>query len=69
MGGEWPERARLASLELCDKALLPESQNCKVEALSLCKGVFEVLEEDRISASDLVTKISNLEHSPYKDHS
>lgn len=68
-GGEWPERARLASLELCDKALLPESQNYKVEALSLCRDVFEVFEEDRISASDLVVKISNLEHSPYKDHS
>jgi hypothetical protein len=41
----------------------------EVEALSLCRDVFEEIEEDRISASDLVSKINALEHSPYKDHS
>jgi hypothetical protein len=35
--------------------------------LSLCRDVFDEISENRISASDLVLKINNLEHSPYKD--
>ena len=69
VGGEWRERALRASLKLCDTALEPVAVGREVEALSLCKDVFEEIEEDRISASDLVSKINALEHSPYKDHS
>ena len=66
-GGEWFERASASASALCDKELEPTSQNYKVETLSMCRDVFEEMIEDRISASDLVFRINNLEHSPYKD--
>lgn len=66
-GDEWLERARASASALCDKELEPTTQNYKVETLSLCRDVFEEILEDRISASDLVSRINNLEHSPYKD--
>lgn len=66
-GGEWYDRACASASALCDQELEPTSQNYKVETLSLCRDVFDEIKEDRISASDLVLKITNLEHSPYKD--
>ena len=66
-GGEWNDRARASAVALCDPDLEPITQNYKVETLSLCRDVFDEISENRISASDLVLKINNLEHSPYKD--
>jgi hypothetical protein len=66
-GEEWLDRASASAVALSDKSLEPTSQRYQVETLSLCRDVFEEITEDRISASDLVSKINNLEHSPYKD--
>lgn len=66
-GEEWLDRASASAVALSDKSLEPTSQRYQVETLSLCRDVFEEITEDRISASDLVFKINNLEHSPYKD--
>lgn len=66
-GEEWLDRASASAVALSDKSLEPTTQRYQVETLSLCRDVFDEMTEDRISASDLVLKINNLEHSPYKD--
>lgn len=67
-GGEWPEAARLALIELCSEAQsLDESFG--VRLLADIRQTFGELGSDRISSADLVKALAEIETSPWSEYS
>ncbi len=64
-GEEWLEKARKASIELMTNEVI-DNESLGVQLLKDIKDIFEG-ENDRISSSDLVKGLKDLEESPWND--
>lgn len=65
-GGAWPERARLAALELSG-ADVDDEEELRTLLLRDIHLIFRAREADRVSSSDLVAELNALEESPWGD--
>jgi hypothetical protein len=66
VGGEWPERARLAALALSTGAAR-EDDSDTVQLLRDIYTVFESSGKDRFLTADLISKLVEIEESPWGD--
>jgi hypothetical protein len=65
-GGDWPERARLAAVEL-SSAEGREDDSLTARLLSDVHQVFEASGERRFRTGDLIEKLAEIEESPWGD--
>ena len=65
-GGEWPERARNASLTL-SAGSVKEDDSLGVMLLKDVRGVFQERKIDRMASADLVQALLKIEESPWGD--
>jgi hypothetical protein len=67
-GGDWPQSARLALIELCCEA---QSKDASLGARILgdIKQIFEQKRANRISSADLVISLAEIETGPWADYS
>jgi hypothetical protein len=63
-GGEWPETARLALIELCGDAQT-DDQSIGVRLLADIRGIFQGRDGDRIPSVELATALAEIETSPW----
>lgn len=63
-GGEWPQAARLALIELCAEAQAGD-ESIGVRVLADIRDVFKNRAEDRISSADLAAALAEIETSPW----
>jgi len=67
-GGEWPEKARRAFVELCAEPQ-ESDDSIGVRLLSDIHVIFEASEVDRMPSADLVTELTERETSPWGEWS
>lgn len=65
-GGEWPETARLALIELCGDAQA-DDQSIGVRLLADIRGIFQERGVDRIPSSELAAALAEIETSPWSE--
>lgn len=65
-GGEWPEAARRALVELCCEAQA-DDQSTGVQLLADVNAIFAERDADRISSADLVEALAAIETSPWAE--
>jgi hypothetical protein len=65
-GGEWPDAARRALVELCAEAQA-DDQSRGVQLLSDIRQIFDERGIDRISSADLVVALTEIETSPWAE--
>ncbi len=65
VGGEWPERARRAALELADSDL--DEEVFGVQLLRDIREVFEAQDVDRLHSADLLEALVALEERPWAE--
>ena len=63
-GGEWPETARLALIELCGEAQA-DDQSIGMRLLADIRGIFQDREVDRIPSIELAAALAKIETSPW----
>lgn len=63
-GGEWPETARLALIELCGEAQA-DDQSIGVRLLADIRGIFQSRDVDRIPSAELAAALAEIETSPW----
>jgi hypothetical protein len=63
-GGEWPERARLALIELCAQALAADD-SIGVSLLADIRGIFKERATDRLASAELTRALVEIETSPW----
>ena len=63
-GGEWPETARLALIELCGEAQA-DDQSIGVRLLADIRGIFQGRDVDRIPSVELAAALAEIETSPW----
>jgi hypothetical protein len=63
-GGEWPERARGAFIELCGEAQAADD-SIGVQLLRDIKAVFTLRGADRLSSAELAAALADVEGSPW----
>lgn len=63
-GGEWPDRARLALVELCagDK---PEDDSLGIRLLRDCRSVFDARGVEKLTSAELCAALGGLEEAPW----
>mgnify|MGYP001612139499 CR=1 FL=1 len=66
IGGEWPERARRALVEVCC-GQGTEDQSLGVKLLADIRQVFDSCRMDRISSEDLCVELARVETSPWAE--
>lgn len=66
VGGEWPEAARKALIELCVEAQA-DDQSTGIRLLFDIRTVFEEYDVDRIASVDLVAALIEVETSPWAE--
>lgn len=54
LGGQWPQRARLAAVELCAARRDADTESLPFRLLAACREVFDALGGDRLQTSRLV---------------
>jgi hypothetical protein len=67
-GGEWPQAARRALIELCSEAQAADG-SIGVQLLTDIQHVFESKDVDRLPSVDLVTALAEIETSPWVEWS
>lgn len=67
-GGEWPQAARRALLELCIEAQASDDSVC-TQLLKDIRQIFEYTGCDRLSSADLVAELAGIETSPWAEWS
>jgi len=60
VGGDWPERAHRAALELSDPT--PEPNRGAVQLLHEVRTVFRQQHAERLASEEIVTELANMEH-------
>ncbi len=60
VGGDWPERAHRAALELSDPT--PEPNRGAVQLLHDVRTVFRQQHAERLASEEIVTELANMEH-------
>ena len=63
-GGEWPETARMALVELCGQAQA-DDQSVGVRLLADIRGIFQGRDVDRIPSAELAAALAEIETSPW----
>jgi hypothetical protein len=63
-GGEWPEKARQALIELCTGAT-PEDDSLGIRLLRDCWTAFDAQGVDRLSSADLCSALVAMDESPW----
>jgi hypothetical protein len=63
-GGEWPDRARRALVELCT-GVAGEDQSLKVELLADIKAIFDEKDVDALASEDLVSALNAMQDRPW----
>jgi len=66
VGGEWPERARLAAVAL-NNARSERDPSLGVQLLIDCQRIYENKATDRLTTEDLIEALVELEESPWSD--
>ena len=65
-GGDWPEALRQAAIDIFTSQAA-EDQNLGVQLLSDIRNIFDGTDEDKISSAALLTKLKEIETSPWAD--
>ncbi len=65
-GGDWPERARRALIELCTQAQAADD-SIGVQLLADVRDVFEQSETDRLPSTQLTDALTKIETSPWAE--
>jgi len=65
-GGEWPERIRTAALQIFG-SLAASDKSLGVLLLSDIRSIFDEHEDDKITTKDLISKLKEIETSPWAD--
>jgi len=65
-GGEWPERARRALIELCAQAQAADD-SIGVRLLADIREIFKERAIDRIASAELVKSLADIETSPWSE--
>ncbi len=68
VGGDWPARLRAALLEIYS-ADAAQDEDVGVQLLHDIKGIFDATDGDKITSSDLVGRLKEIETSPWADWS
>jgi hypothetical protein len=65
-GGQWPKRARAAAVAL-ETVRAEATPSRGVQLLADIRGVFEVVDADRLSSEELCKRLGELEEAPWGD--